>query len=99
MKELDGKILLQDIPAETPVPIGTAIKVSYHKYDPKEVQRIPVPYFVGKTVKEAKAIAEEKGLKIEVYDGEDDAIIVSQDKEAGSQIYLNDIVKLTVKGD
>ena len=93
--ELDGLIFSQTIAEGTEVKEDVEINVSYYKYDAKEVKRIDVPNFVGKTVKEAKDMAEELGINIEVY-GEDENIIDSQDKEEGSKIYIGDSVKLTV---
>jgi len=94
-KELDGKIYSQSIEKNDEIKEGSKIDVSYYVYDSKEVQRVKVPNFEGMTVSKAKELANSKGININVY-GKDNDIVVSQDKEAGSEIYLGDIVNLSI---
>ncbi|KYH35912.1 serine/threonine-protein kinase PrkC [Clostridium tepidiprofundi DSM 19306] len=94
-KELNGKIYSQSIEKNDEVKEGSKIDVSYYVYDSKEVQRVKVPNFEGMTVLKAKELANSKGININVY-GKDNDIVVSQDKEAGSEIYLGDIVNLSI---
>lgn len=97
-KELDGKILSQDIAGGTSVKEETKINISYYKYDPSEIKQIQVPYFVGLSVEEAYKLAEEKDIKIEV-EGKKDDIIASQNIEPEEKIDPTEVIKLNIVDD
>jgi len=99
-KSLDGKIFSQSNAANTDVPQGNSIGVSYYLY--KEPVKEPVkeqfnvPDFKGMTVKEANNLATKSDITIAVS-GNDDDIIISQDKVAGSKADVGDTITLTSK--
>jgi serine/threonine protein kinase len=95
-KSLDGKILNQDIAINTEVKEGNAVGVSYYKYKEAEIEKFDVPTFIGKTVREAKDLAEKSDITIRVT-GNDEDIVDSQDREPGTKANVGDTVTLTSK--
>ena len=95
-KSLDGKIVNQDIPANTEVKEGNAVGVSYYKYQEPVKEQVEVPNFIGKTVKEAKELAQSSDVTITVT-GSDADIIETQDKAPGTKVNVGDSVSLTSK--
>jgi serine/threonine protein kinase len=95
-KELEGKILDQSIPATTKVEEGSAVGVSYYVYKEPVKEQFEVPDFKGKTVKQAKDTAAAEDITIRVT-GNDEDIIDSQDKAAGTKADVGDAITLTSK--
>jgi len=95
-KAQDGKIFNQDIAANTEVNEGITVNVSYYKYEEPKVEQFEVPNFIGKTVKEARDLAEERDITINVTGNPED-IIETQDKKAGSKANVGDTITLTSK--
>ncbi len=95
-KSQEGKILDQSTAANTEVKEGSTVGVSYYVYKEQEKEQYEVPTFIGKTVREAKEIAADGDITIKVT-GNDEDIIDSQDKAAGTKIDVGDVVTLTSK--
>ena len=95
-KSLDGKIFNQSIASNTEVPEGKAIGVSYYKYKEPQKEQFDVPNFIGKTVKQARDSAAASDITI-VAPGNDDDIIITQDKAAGTKANVGDTITLTSK--
>lgn len=95
-KSQDGKIFNQDIAPNTEVKEGSSVGVSYYKYKEPVKEQFDVPDFVGKTVKEARELAESHDVTI-IVTGNDADIIESQDKVAGSKADVGEPVSLTTK--
>ena len=92
----DGKVFIQSIETNTSVPEGTAVGVSVYKYQEPVKEQFDVPDFKGQTVKAAKEIAAQKDISISAP-GNDEDIVESQDKEAGSKANVGDVITLTSK--
>jgi beta-lactam-binding protein with PASTA domain/tRNA A-37 threonylcarbamoyl transferase component Bud32 len=92
----DGKIFDQSIAANTKVEEGNSVGVSIYKYKESVKEQFDVPSFVGKTVKEAKDLAASSDITI-IAPGNDEDIIDSQDKGAGSKANVGDTITLTSK--
>ncbi|KEH97680.1 Stk1 family PASTA domain-containing Ser/Thr kinase [Clostridium massiliodielmoense] len=82
-KEKDGLVTVQSIEAGARVKQNTVVNISCYSFGDKNI--VKVPNFVNKTVKEARRLAAQYKLSIS-FRGKDDFIIVSQDKEPGSQV-------------
>ncbi|KGM96075.1 protein kinase [Clostridium novyi A str. 4552] len=82
-KEKDGLITVQSMEAGARVKQNTVVNISCYSFGDKNI--VKVPNFVNKTVKEARRLAAQYKLSIS-FRGKDDFIIVSQDKEPGSQV-------------
>ncbi|EDS76168.1 serine/threonine protein kinase, partial [Clostridium botulinum C str. Eklund] len=82
-KEKDGLVTVQSIEAGARVKQNTVVNISCYSFGDKNI--VKVPNFVNKTVKEARRLATQYKLSIS-FRGKDDFIIVSQDKEPGSQV-------------
>jgi serine/threonine protein kinase len=95
-KSQEGKILDQSIPATTKVEQGSAVGVSYYVYKEPVKEQFEVPDFKGKTVKQAKDTAAAEDITIRVT-GNDEDIIDSQDKAAGTKADVGDAITLTSK--
>ncbi|MBU3110722.1 Stk1 family PASTA domain-containing Ser/Thr kinase [Clostridium lacusfryxellense] len=93
---LDGKVFGQTIPKETQVPEGTAVGVSIYKYKEPVKEQFDVPDFKDKTVKAAKDLATQQNITISVP-GNDEDIVDSQDKVAGTKANVGDVITLTSK--
>jgi serine/threonine protein kinase/beta-lactam-binding protein with PASTA domain len=92
----DGKIFDQSIAANTKVEEGNSVGVSIYRYKEPVKEQFDVPSFVGKTVKEAKELAASSDITI-IAPGNDEDIIDSQDKEAGTKANVGDTITLTSK--
>ncbi|HZK70577.1 MAG TPA: PASTA domain-containing protein, partial [Clostridia bacterium] len=92
----DGKIFTQSIALNTPVPEGTAVGVSYYKYQEPKKEQFDVPDFRGKTVKQAKDLATQSDISISAP-GNDEDIVESQDKGPGTKANVGDVITLTSK--
>jgi serine/threonine protein kinase len=92
----DGKVSVQSIPENTSVPEGTAVGISVYKYQEPVKEQFDVPDFKDKTVKAAKDIAAQNGITISVP-GNDEDIVDSQDKVAGTKANVGDVITLTSK--
>ncbi|MGH4050502.1 MAG: Stk1 family PASTA domain-containing Ser/Thr kinase [Clostridium sp.] len=92
----DGKIFNQTIEASTPIPEGYSVGISYYKYQEPVKEQFDVPDFKGKTIKEAKDLASQKDITI-VAPGNDEDIVDSQDKLAGTKANVGDVITLTSK--
>lgn len=93
--ELDNLVSDQSIEPNTMVDEGTKINLVYHKYVKEEPKQVQVPDFFGKTVLDAKIMAEEAGVTIKFStEVKDTDIVVVQDKQPGSMISVEDVVKL-----
>ena len=95
-KALDGKIFSQSIAANTEVKEGNSVGVSYYKYKEPVIEQFDVPVFIGKTVKEAKELAQKSDISI-IVTGNDEDIIDSQNREPGSKANVGDTITLTSK--
>jgi len=95
-KSQDGKIVNQDIAPNTEVKEGNSVGVSYYKYEEPAKEQYDVPDFVGKTVGEAKDLAQSSDITI-IVSGNDADIIESQDKAAGTKADVGDPITLTSK--
>jgi serine/threonine protein kinase len=95
-KSQDGKIFNQDIAADAEVIEGNSVGVSYYRYEEPKIEEFVVPDFIGKTIGEAKALAESSDISISAQ-GNDDYIIESQDRQPGSKANVGDIITLTAK--
>lgn len=89
--EQDGIVSVQSIEPNKKVPENTSVDVSYYVYSYGST--VIVPNFKGKTVKEAKELAREYNLKIAV-EGRNDFIIISQDKDPGTEVKENTRINL-----
>ena len=95
-KSQEGKISDQSIAVDTEVKQGNSVGVSYYKYKEPEKEKFEVPDFKGMTVKEAKDLSAKSDINLKVS-GNDEDIIESQDKAAGTKINVGDAITLTVK--
>lgn len=95
-KSQDGKIFNQDIAANAEVIEGNSVGVSYYKYEEPKIEEFVVPDFIGKTIAQAKALAESSDISISVQ-GNDDYIIESQDRQPGTKANVGDVIALTAK--
>ena len=95
-KSLDGKIFSQSIAPNKEEKEGSTIAVSYYKYKEAESEKFDVPNFIGKTVKEARELAEQSDITI-VVSGADTDIIETQDKAPGTKANVGDTITLTSK--
>jgi serine/threonine-protein kinase len=98
-KDQEGKILEQNIPANTEVKEGSTVSVSYYVYKEPVKEQYEVPNFIGNgttTVKQAKDIAAAEDITIKVT-GKAEDIIDSQDKAAGTMANVGDVITLTSK--
>ena len=95
-KSQDGKIVNQDIAPNTEVKEGNSVGVSYYKYEEPAKEQYDVPNFIGKTVGDAKALAQSSDVNI-IVSGNDADIIESQDKAAGTKADVGDPITLTSK--
>lgn len=95
-KEQDGKIFDQTIAANTEVKQGSSVGISYYTYKEPAKEQFDVPNFIGKTVKDAKDLAATSDITINVS-GNDEDIIDSQDKPAGTKADVGDTITLTSK--
>ncbi len=95
-KEQNGKIFNQTIPERTEVKQGSSVGYSYYTYKAPQKEQFDVPYFIGKTVKEAKDLAAASDITINAP-GNDGDVIDSQDISAGSKANVGDIITLTSK--
>ncbi|MFT5872254.1 MAG: serine/threonine protein kinase [Clostridium sp.] len=95
-KSQDGKIFDQSIPANTNVEEGSSVGISLYEYKEAVKEQFEVPDFRGKTVKDAKDLAQQKDITI-IVSGNDEDIIESQDKEPGTMVNVGDSITLTVK--
>jgi serine/threonine protein kinase len=95
-KSQDGKIVSQDIAPNTEVKEGSSVGISYYKYKEPVKEQFDVPDFVGKTVKEARELAESHDVTI-IVNGNDADIVESQDKVAGTKADVGDTISLTTK--
>jgi len=93
-KLLDGKISTQTIEANTPIPEGYSVGVSYYKYQEPVKEQFDVPEFRGKTIKDAKDLAAQQNISI-VAPGNDGDIVATQDKEPGTKANVGDVITLT----
>ncbi|MBX4259088.1 Stk1 family PASTA domain-containing Ser/Thr kinase [Clostridium estertheticum] len=90
----DGKISSQSIDPNTTVTQGTAVWVGIYTYKAPEKQQVDVPEFKGKTVKDARDLASKNNVNISVS-GNDEDIIQTQDKVAGTKVSAGDTITLT----
>ncbi|MCY6483998.1 Stk1 family PASTA domain-containing Ser/Thr kinase [Clostridium aestuarii] len=90
-ESMDGIVSIQSINKGKEVKENTLIDISYYVYN-NDVAVI-VPNFTNKTISEAKKIAKEYNLVLEV-EGEDDFVIISQDKAPGREVTEKSIIKL-----
>ncbi|KOA20528.1 serine/threonine-protein kinase PrkC [Clostridium homopropionicum DSM 5847] len=88
----DGIVTVQSIEPNKEVKENTVINLSYYVYGDKSL--IIVPNFVNKTVKEARRIAQNYDLILDVS-GRDDFIITVQDTYAGKEVEAGTVIKLT----
>ncbi|MCB2288405.1 Stk1 family PASTA domain-containing Ser/Thr kinase [Clostridium sp. CS001] len=95
-KSQDGKIFNQDIAAYAEVIEGNSVGVSYYRYEEPKKEEFVVPDFRGKTIAEAKALAESLDISINTV-GNDDYIIESQDRKPGDKADVGDVITLTAK--
>ncbi|MBU3160544.1 Stk1 family PASTA domain-containing Ser/Thr kinase [Clostridium frigoris] len=95
-KSQDGIVFSQSIAANTGVQEGNSVGVSYYTYKEPEKQQVDVPNFMGKTVKDAKDLADQNDIKISVS-GNDEDIIQTQDKDAGTKVSVGDTITLTAE--
>lgn len=87
---LDGIVTVQSIEPNKKVPENTTVDVSYYVYGNTTVI---VPNFINKTINEAKELAEEYNLIINVK-GQGDFIITSQDKTPGAEVDEATVINL-----
>lgn len=92
----DGKISSQNIEANTSVQQGSSVGVTYYMYKAPEKQQVTVPDFKGGTVKQARDLAAQNNVNISVS-GNDEDIIQTQDKGAGTKANAGDTITLTSK--
>ncbi|MBW9151822.1 Stk1 family PASTA domain-containing Ser/Thr kinase [Clostridium estertheticum] len=95
-KSLDGKISSQSIDPNTSVTQGSSVWVGIYTYKEPEKQQVDVPEFKGKTVKDARDLASRNNVNISVS-GNDEDIIQTQDKDAGTKVSAGDTITLTSK--
>jgi len=95
-KSQDGKIFNQTTAANTKVEQGSSVGFSYYTYKEPQKEQFTVPYFIGKTVKQAKDLAAASDITISAP-GSDEDIIDTQDKEAGTKANVGDTITLTSK--
>ncbi|MBU3098793.1 MULTISPECIES: Stk1 family PASTA domain-containing Ser/Thr kinase [Clostridium] len=95
-KSLDGKISSQSIDPNTSVTQGSSVWVGIYTYKAPEKQQVDVPEFKGKTVKDARDLASQNNVNISVS-GNDEDIIQTQDKDAGTKVSAGDTITLTSK--
>ena len=92
----DGKISSQSIDPNTSVTQGSSVWVGIYTYKAPEKQQVDVPEFKGKTVKDARDLASKNNVNISVS-GNDEDIIQTQDKDAGTKVSVGDTITLTSK--
>ncbi|MBU3074033.1 Stk1 family PASTA domain-containing Ser/Thr kinase [Clostridium estertheticum] len=92
----DGKISSQSIDPNTTVTQGSSVWVGIYTYKAPEKQQVDVPDFKGKTVKDARNMASQNNVNIAVS-GNDEDIIQTQDKDAGTKVSAGDTINLTSK--
>ncbi|MCY6372363.1 Stk1 family PASTA domain-containing Ser/Thr kinase [Clostridium ganghwense] len=90
-ESLDGIVSVQSIKHNSTVKENTSVNISYYVYSDKGF--VIVPNFVNKTVEEAKKIAKEYNLNINVK-GNDDFIITYQDKVPGKEVLEGTTINL-----
>ncbi|APC40969.1 Stk1 family PASTA domain-containing Ser/Thr kinase [Clostridium estertheticum] len=95
-KSQDGKISSQSIDPNTSVTQGSSVWVGIYTYKAPEKQQVDVPDFKGKTVKDARNMASQNNVNIAVS-GNDEDIIQTQDKDAGTKVSAGDTINLTSK--
>ncbi len=88
---LDGIVKVQSLEPGKEVNENSEINISYYFF--RNVNVVIVPNFVNKTVKEARKIANEYKLVIEV-NGKEDFIITSQNKLPGKEVEEGTVIKL-----
>lgn len=89
---LDGIVKVQSLEPGKEVNENSEINISYYLFGNGNV--VIVPNFVNKTVKEARKIANEYKLVIEV-NGKEDFIITSQNKLPGKEVEEGTVIKLS----
>lgn len=97
-KSLDQKVKSQSIPEGTEVTEGTTISVVYYVY--KEPQKVNVSDLVGRKISEAKAIAKERGITLNVGGFGDDETIAQLDKNEvlpGGTVTVTNVKKVEAK--
>ncbi|WP_298837407.1 Stk1 family PASTA domain-containing Ser/Thr kinase [Clostridium sp.] len=92
----DGQIFSQSIQSNTSVQQGSSVGVSYYTYKEPAKEQVDVPNFNGKTVKDARNLAAQSKITISVS-GNDEDIIQTQDKGAGTKVNVGDTITLTSK--
>ncbi|MCY6959475.1 Stk1 family PASTA domain-containing Ser/Thr kinase [Clostridium brassicae] len=90
-ESLDGKVSVQSIEANSQVKEGTVINLSYYAYGNKDL--VDVPKFTDKTVSEAKSIAAQNNLNIQVS-GKGDFIITAQSVSPGKKVPQGTTIRL-----
>lgn len=90
-EELDGKVVSQGIEPNTEVKENTKVDISYYSYNNKEL--VVVPDFTGKSISEARDIAKEYNLNIQVK-GKDDFVVISQSIPAGKEVFEDTTINL-----
>ncbi|MBX4265305.1 Stk1 family PASTA domain-containing Ser/Thr kinase [Clostridium estertheticum] len=95
-KSQDGKISSQSIDPNTSVTQGSSVWVGIYTYKAPEKQQVDVPDFKGRTVKDARNMASQNNVNIAVS-GNDEDIIQTQDKDAGTKVSAGDTITLTSK--
>ncbi|MCB2358389.1 Stk1 family PASTA domain-containing Ser/Thr kinase [Clostridium estertheticum] len=95
-KSQDGKISSQSIDPDTSVSQGSSVWVGIYTYKAPEKQQVDVPDFKGRTVKDARNMASQNNVNISVS-GNDEDIIQTQDKDAGTKVGVGDTITLTSK--
>ncbi|WMJ82094.1 Stk1 family PASTA domain-containing Ser/Thr kinase [Clostridium sp. MB40-C1] len=90
-ESLDGKVSVQSIEPNSEVKEGTVINLSYYAYGNKDL--VDVPNFVDKTISEAKSIAAQNNLNIQVS-GKGDFIIVAQSVSPGKKVPQGTTIRL-----
>lgn len=89
---LDGIVTVQSVEAGKEVSENSNINISYYYYSDKAM--VIVPNFVNRTVKEARNIAKEYNLIIQV-NGREDFIVTSQDKVPGREVEEETVIRLS----
>ncbi|WP_291581473.1 Stk1 family PASTA domain-containing Ser/Thr kinase [Clostridium sp. UBA6640] len=92
----DGIIFNQSPVAGTKVNEQEVINVNYYKYEEPKPEKVTVPDFRGRTVKDAQDLAASSGLNVQVS-GNDDDIVEFQDIRHGTKVDKGETIQLTVK--
>lgn len=92
----DGIIFNQSIEVGTKVKEQEVIDVNYYKYEEPKPEKVSVPDFRGRTVRDAQDLAASSGLNVQVS-GNDDDIVEYQDISPGTEVVKGETIKLTVK--